>query len=256
MNQLASAHLAANDLMMGALKWNPQIRGALYVIIAMVVLPGSVYLLLATNMGSRLGFLLAVAGFCGWMVILSAVWWIYGIGYVGQSPTWKAQETIIGDVAEASRNPEAAGYPDDWEELEITNPEVADAMAVVEAEIVGPRATFRSSSDFLPVAATEKGGETYGPLHLINFRPFNVFHEPHFLLIQVQKAITPEPVPGQPPPQPTVDEQAPTVSVLMVRDLGSLRQNPAIVFIAFTLLFGVTCYRLHVRDKEAMAERG
>ncbi len=256
MYELAVSNPVLTNLVMGALKWNPQVRGALYVVIAMVVLPGSAFLLLSTNMGARLGFLLAAAGFCGWMFTLAAVWWIYGIGPVGKAPSWKAQETITGDVAQASRNEAAARYPAGWEKLELTNPEVADAIAVVDTSIVGPRNTFRSASDYLPVAAAEKGGETYGPFHVLNFRPFDIFHEPHYLVIQVQKAITPEAVSGQPPPTPVVDTAAPTVAVLMVRDLGSVRQNPAVVCIAFGLLFGVTCYRLHTRDKEAMAQRG
>ncbi|MBA3268811.1 MAG: hypothetical protein H0T70_11225 [Acidimicrobiia bacterium] len=241
---------------MGALKWNPQVRGALYVVIAMVVLPGSAFLLLSTNMGARLGFLLAAAGFCGWMFTLGGVWLIYGSGPKGREPSWKPQETIVGEVSEASRNPAAARYPAGWEKLEITNPEVADAIAVVDTIVVGPKNMFKSASDYLPVAAAEKGGETYGPFHLANFRPFDVFHEPHFLVIQVQKAITPEAVAGQPPPSPAVDPQAPIVSVLMVRDLGAVRENPAVVCLSFGLLFGVTCYRLHIRDKEAMAQRG
>ena len=47
-----------HDLMIGVFHWNPQIKGALYVIIALVVLPGSAYLLLSTNMGARVGALL------------------------------------------------------------------------------------------------------------------------------------------------------------------------------------------------------
>ena len=244
------------DVVTAALKWNPQVRGALYVIIALLVLPGSVYLVLATDVGSRLGFLLAAAGFCGWMFTLGAVWWVYGTGPMGKEPSWKTQETIVGDVAQGSRNDAAAKYPAGWEKLDLADPEVADAQAVVDSTIVGPRAMFKSASDYLPVAAAEKGGETYGPFHLLNVRPFDIFHEPHFLVIQVQKAVTPPAVPGQPPPRPELDPSAQPVSVLMVRDLGSVRQNPAVVCIAFGLLFAVTCYRLHTRDKEAMAARG
>ncbi len=40
----------------------PEIRGILTVIIAVVVFIGSVYLLLGTNVGARLGFLLSIAG--------------------------------------------------------------------------------------------------------------------------------------------------------------------------------------------------
>ncbi len=248
-------HLAMNHLVIGALAWNPQVRGALYVVIALVVLPGSVYLLLATNMGARLGFLMAAAGFFGWMFTLSAVWWVYGTGPKGREPTWKPKEVVVGDLAQESRNPLAANFPEKWKKLEITDPEVADAQAVVDTKIVGPKAEFKSSSDFLPVTAAEIGGEKYGPLHLANFRPLNVFHEPHYLVIQVQKAVKPPAVPGEPPPKAEVDPSAPVVSVIMIRDLGALRENPGVVCISTGLLFAVLCYRLHTRDKEAMAQR-
>ena len=60
--------------------WEPELRGLLTVIIGTVALCGSVYLLLATNMGIRLGFLVAFAGLFGWMATMGAIWWSYGIG--------------------------------------------------------------------------------------------------------------------------------------------------------------------------------
>lgn len=239
----------------GALAWNPQIKGALYVVIALVVLPGSGFLLLSTNMGSRLGFLLAAAGFCGWMFTLAAVWWVYGTGPVGTAPTWKGVETIVGDVSQSSRTEAAARFPAGWKKLDVAAPEVADAQAVADARIVGTKSMFKSSSDFLVVGAAEKGGETYGLFHLLNFRPFDFFHEPHYLVIQVQPVVKQQTVAGQAPPKPVVDPGAPVVSVLMVRDLGNVREHPAVVCIAFGLLFGIICYQLHTRDKEAMARR-
>ena len=76
--------------LVAALSWNPQVRGALYVLIAVVILPGSSYLLLSTNVGARLGFQLAAAGLCAWMVVLGLVWWVYGIGLKGpaRSQRW------------------------------------------------------------------------------------------------------------------------------------------------------------------------
>ena len=44
------------------LAWNPGIRGILVVAVGVAVLMGSVYLLLATNPGARLGMLVALAG--------------------------------------------------------------------------------------------------------------------------------------------------------------------------------------------------
>jgi len=60
--------------------WEPEIRGILTVIIGTVALCGSVYLLLGTNIGVRLGFLVALAGLFGWMASMGAIWWAYGIG--------------------------------------------------------------------------------------------------------------------------------------------------------------------------------
>ena len=244
---------------LAALTWDPQVKGGLYVLIALVVLPGAAYLLLTTNVGARLGFQLAAAGFFGWMVLMGIVWWIYGIGLVGPGPEWKPTATVTGELASA-RQEALRGYPRGWRKLDIEGPVVSDAQAVVDTVLVPPpeaggEKVFSSSDDYLLVAAAEKGGKAYGPLGL-NFRPFNVFHEPHYLMIQVQGVVEQPAAPGQPPPRPQADPNQPTVSVLMVRDLGTLRLNPALVCIACSLIFAVVCYQLHQRDKEAAARRG
>ena len=48
-----------------ALNWDPELHGLVVVALALLLLPGTVYLLLATNLGARVGFILAVAGFFG-----------------------------------------------------------------------------------------------------------------------------------------------------------------------------------------------
>ncbi|MDG1488857.1 MAG: hypothetical protein P8R36_01065, partial [Actinomycetota bacterium] len=77
--------------------WEPEIRGALTVLISSLVLFGSIWLILNTNLGNRLGTLIAITGFFGWMVIMGIVWWIYGIGLQGDRPTWQPTEIIFGD---------------------------------------------------------------------------------------------------------------------------------------------------------------
>ena len=57
------------ELVAFALSWDPAIRGILATAVGVVVLCGSVYLLLGTNLGARLGFLMAMAGLFGWMAI-------------------------------------------------------------------------------------------------------------------------------------------------------------------------------------------
>ncbi len=86
---------------LAGIAFDPTIRGILAVVVGVVVLMGSVYLLLATNTGNRLGFLLALTGFFGWMAIMGFVWWIYGIGMVGEAPEWEVVEYNAADPSEA-----------------------------------------------------------------------------------------------------------------------------------------------------------
>ena len=75
--------------------WDPQIRGFLALAVGVVVLMGSVYLLLTTNLGSRLGFLLAASAFFGWCTIMGLTWWLYGtIGMLGEAPSWVVTEVV------------------------------------------------------------------------------------------------------------------------------------------------------------------
>ena len=75
--------------------WDPQIRGLLALLVGVVVLMGSVYLLLTTNIGSRLGFLLAASAFFGWCTIMGLTWWLYGtIGMLGEAPRWVVTEVV------------------------------------------------------------------------------------------------------------------------------------------------------------------
>ena len=75
--------------------WEPHIRGLLTVALALAILGGSVWLLLVTNTGTRLGSLIALAGFWGWMFVMGIFWWIYGIGWAGSLPTWEVQDVFI-----------------------------------------------------------------------------------------------------------------------------------------------------------------
>ncbi|MGH9265085.1 MAG: hypothetical protein ACRD1D_10380 [Acidimicrobiales bacterium] len=244
-----------SDALTLALSWNPQVRGGLYVLLAVLVLCGSGFLILGTDLGGRLGFQAAAAGLMGFMVLIGMVWWVYGIGPHGEAPTWVPRFVVQGDLGQAGGEI-LAGFPRDWEELDIADPAVADALPAADAELTGGEAgdpLFEGSAEYLPVAALEKGGETYGPFGILNFRPLNLFHKPHYLIIQVQGVIEQEAVPGAAPPRPQVDPNATPAAVVMVRDLGSLRLNPAIFTIASTLLFGLLVYQMHTRDKELMA---
>ena len=83
-----------------AINWEPEIRGLLITVIAVALFCGSIYLLLATNLGARLGFLVALTGLMGWMTLMGIMWMIYGIGLKGPDPSWKAVpgRTVLQDT--------------------------------------------------------------------------------------------------------------------------------------------------------------
>jgi hypothetical protein len=71
------------------------VKGLLVVITGFVLLPGSVYMLLASNFGALKGYLIAASAFFGFLMMLSAVW-LFGIpgttpltGPKGTQPTFK-----------------------------------------------------------------------------------------------------------------------------------------------------------------------
>ena len=106
-----------------SIAWFPEIRNILSLLVGIGVLCGSVYLLLATNIGARLGLLIAIAALFGWMTTMGAIWWIYGIGMQGEAAHWQVVEINTGDLdgrraskpparlPEPSRAPRSVGGP-------------------------------------------------------------------------------------------------------------------------------------------------
>ena len=245
-------------LLLAGITWEPNIRGALVILTAVVILPGTVYMVLATNTGARLGLLLALTGLFGWMTIMGAVWWVYGIGLKGRAPEWKAKEVVVGSLTNG-RTPAVADFPNGWQPKALEDKETTEALAAADPVLAPPTGEpgrkYFDAGEYLTVAAHDTGGESYGPFHLLNFRPFDLWHEPHYFVVQVQGSFRPEALPGQAVPSARVDEDSPVVSVIMLRDLGSLRREPALVAISSFALFAVCASTLHRRDKEAMRAR-
>lgn len=77
----------------------------------------------------------------------------------------------------------------------------------------------------------------------------------HYAVVQLRPTIAQTSLPGEPPPPAVVDPNQPVINVLLVRDLGAVRQ-PAFAFGFFSLItFAILAYSLHRRDKEGMANR-
>jgi len=89
--------LATASSVLGAISWSPDIRNILSLAVGLGVLTGSVYLIVATNIGLRTGLLIALASLFGWMMTMGIIWWIYGIGMKGEEPSWHVQEINYSD---------------------------------------------------------------------------------------------------------------------------------------------------------------
>lgn len=204
--------------------WDPQIRGILVVAVGVVVLMGSVYLLLATNVGNRLGFMLALAGFFGWMTILGLFWWIKpsATGPAGDPPKWVVEEVNHGDLSQAilgeahdldtSDLPSPAELreltPEQFEEVAVEEEQFlnewklipesdtayGEAKAVVDAELTnGNYLGLDASSDYVGTYAFETGGKPSrdgdSVLERIGHHITNTFAHPtsppHYAIVQV-----------------------------------------------------------------------
>jgi hypothetical protein len=144
---------------LAGIAWDPQIRGFLAVLVGVVVLMGSVYVLLVTNIGARLGFMLASAAFFGWLTIMGGVWWVYGtIGMLGEAPHWEVIETVYPGTASSglqeARSLDTSELPPPEELNELTEDELSEIRSEIEAGLNGWRYLPESNRSFGEAKAT------------------------------------------------------------------------------------------------------
>jgi hypothetical protein len=119
---------AITTTVLAGIAYDPEIRGVLIFAFSLVFFCGSGWLLLATNMGSRLGFLVAAGALFGWLTVLSLSWWIYGVGPRGELPEWSVEEVNVGDISQAQLEEARTLLPEnlpDPEQILADNPEIA-----------------------------------------------------------------------------------------------------------------------------------
>lgn len=251
------------DLTLAAISWEPEIRGALAVLIGFVVLCGSVYLLVATNSGARTGLLISIAGLFGWFSIMGVIWWIYGIGWIGDAPSWQTVEINFDGGATAvteavSDDPEL----ESWEVIAEDNPAFGELQAAATAALT-EQGIFADNSEFVIQDAHETGGkpqrESDAMIDRVTNRITNTLtikNPEHYAVVRVQGAIDQgEPEPGAAPPVPEADPEEPIVAVVLERDIGNLRVRPAAFTIVSMIIFGITANVLHRRDKREAVNR-
>ncbi|MDE0319860.1 MAG: hypothetical protein OXH86_16625 [Acidimicrobiaceae bacterium] len=211
--------------LLGIVSWDPVLTGYLAVIIGIAVLCGSVYLLLATNLGVRLGFLVAWTGLWGWMLLMSIVWWVFGIGWIGSQPGWNVLQVtsnpatvLVDEVQQLGVDPDAQPPPG-WIEIvveeksdddaeEIVDPEIveaqafaADARSAADGHVVcdgaDPRrllavnsCLFSAADEYKTYRVLIRGGERYRPLSIPDNAVTQYFlpsrGRPHYAVVQIQ----------------------------------------------------------------------
>ncbi len=252
-----------------AIGWEPEIRGLLTVIIAVVILCGSIYMILATNMGARLAFLVTLTALFGWLMLMGMTWWIYGIGLKGPDPTWAEVpgKTVLQDtqalysagVLETKPDIPADATPVEEselvaEQLLVQGWEILDNSSAEFGQVQAQAAVFLEeveafeAGQFQIVEVFDLGGERSPKINdTLDFLAF--FHEPHYVLAEAAPLVQVRTEPGRAPIPPAIDDTQQRQYVYMVRDLGAKRQPAMVLTIGGGAIFLALCYLLHRRER-------
>jgi hypothetical protein len=257
-----------------AINWEPEIRGVLIIVIAVSLFCGSIYVLLATNLGARLGFLVALTGLMGWMTLMGIMWSIYGIGLKGPDPTWNAVpgRTVLQDTDALFQAgvfdqrvdiPEGVPFPEEadvvadefrqegWTQLSEDDPSFSQAAAA--ASVFLENSGAFAAGEFQAQRVFDIGGERYPMIG--DFDLFAFFHKPRYAVVEVAPLVLVRTEPGRAPPPATVDDTRQRQYVYMIRDLGARRQPAFVLTFGAGLIFLTGCWLLHRRDRMVTENR-
>jgi hypothetical protein len=257
-----------------AINWSPELRGILIVIIAVAVLMGSVYMILATNLGARLGFLVALTGLAGWMLLMGIVWSVYGIGLRGKDPTWDAVpgRTVLQDVGALYTAgvldvrpdiPDDTPFPEQaaivkqqfeaegWTPLAESDTQFGQAASAA-ATFLEETGTFEAG-EFRAVNVFDIGGERYPMIG--EFDLFAFWHKPHHVVVEVAPLVVTRTEAGRAPAAAEIDTTRQHQYVYMVRNLGTRRQPAFVLMFGAGIIFLVLCWLLHRRERVLVANR-
>jgi hypothetical protein len=240
--------------------WDPTLLGVLVALSAVGLFCGSVYLLLGTNLGARLGFLIAGACLTGFMVLLSSLWITTATPLnspKGRPAGWNVVEIVDSpqdSTIEAVQDIADTGEAVDVEGLALLRPAIDGALVTAAPEGAEeppeqPFAEYGSSGDFL---TDFEGYQTFttggGSKNLF-------WHDPRYAVVEICDTLPQVAAPGERPPAPECDPLTPNRFVVMQYDFGSLRQPPWIYFFTSLVLFGLFLLGLHWYEKDAREQK-
>ena len=257
------------------------------------MLPGSVYLVLGTDVGARVGLLLTAAGLSGMLSLLAVLWMVLpSTAAIGRAPTWQAKQVITGDFASQVTVTGVQDFPADdtksiagpnlglksqhwfwpfqgcrntgWRQVNpatIADPESAtDTVLAPTAASTTPtppqlKSPFSLNTDYTEVGAWTKGADANCLFAVSRHKIYRPFKLAP-LRHRGGAARHPRVVHLVPPPKPQPDTSKPITYVVLERNLGSVRQPQFVVFgCPWASSSCLICNALHRRDKEIWARR-
>jgi hypothetical protein len=239
--------------------WYPTILGVLVVVSAVVLFIGSIYLLLGTNLGARLGFLVTFTCLMGFLLVLSFLWTTTASPLEspkGRVASWSVIENV-NDVSkaktEAVRN--IVGKQNKASAIDASN-----VLASVDAALISKVSTptvkytandnrfakFQDVTQFMVLQTWTIGGSSP------QFWKGQINHADKYAVIQYCATAPQTQTFGLPPlpPQCANDQRG---YIVAKYDYGTLRLPPFLVIVITGLLFGLGLVLLHWREKDEMA---
>ena len=275
------SHLFATILGEGGPKtlWNPTILGILVVLSGLVLFAGSTYLLLATNVGARLGFMITCAALSGILVLLSSLWLVTQTPLTspkGRTPLWltakcdepapkcawldKLSDSPVKAISDLARSNPTRIKAEQYQSLRSA----VDAM-LIKKKVVGeekkpdqPYAAYETS-DAPPIThapvdkdkiPNKNGDETLSEYIVGGHTHLFFWHTPKYAAVEV---CAPAPLasqsdPNVKPTQPGCDSTKAHKWAIFVYDWGSIRLPPLMYLLGSSAMFAISLYALHSRE--------
>jgi hypothetical protein len=241
--------------------WYPTILGVLVVISAIVLFIGSIYLLLGTNLGARLGFLVTFTSLMGFLMILSVLWLTTASPL--ESPKGRvASWSVVENVPDVTKAQTEAVRDIVKKENKASETDASNVLASVDAALVTKQSTptvtvtpndnrfakFDDVTQFMVLETYTLGGSNP------QFWKGEFNHSTKYAVVEYCKTATQTQTFGLPPlpPECASGADAQRGFVVVKYDYGTLRLPPFVVIVITAILFGLGLLALHWREKDEM----
>ena len=241
--------------------WYPTILGVLVVISAIVLFIGSIYLLLGTNLGARLGFLVTFTSLMGFLMILSVLWLTTASPL--ESPKGRVSSwSVIENVPDITKAKTVAVRDIAQKQNKASQIDASNVLASVDAALITKVGTptlqvtpndnrfakFADVTQFMVLKTYTLGGSNP------QFWKGEFNHSKKYAVVEYCKTATQTQTFGLPPlpPECASGADAQRGFVVATFDYGTLRLPPFVVIVITAILFGLGLLALHWREKDEM----